>query len=626
MATVDQSYYPSAKVRLSIRFEEWGSNVFQGKVPPLPAKNAVGTKGNRIPLRVVEDPEAPDHTKRFLLVALNPSTPGVGTAQTKSADKLSHEIGGIIPKAAEWSQNGVRAADTLKLTIKWVDMPIDPRTIRSCAVAYFLGTVPPEAYAAGVRGAVPQLAGIPGAGENDGSAEPLNVIPDEYTDEHGNVRSNLRFEGWVDKWEMAWSDGEPVVMLECRDNTQLLIDYPQPPRLGISVDKPIDEAIVDYLANFPSMEGISVEYRPTGVRNDTVPPRLKKTLANTAHRPAMGPPAAQGGGGGGESSASIWDYITDVCGAVGHKVRIEGRLIIIQQLAALLDGRAQPRSDDPYRTREVDGASFPVRTLVYGRNIETLKVSREFSKKQPRNIEVRCYDPSQKNVLVAYFPRTPAEFIAQSGPGDGKADQKWVVFRVAGIRDKETLTNIARDIYNSIGRSELELEIATRNLASYGGGNADPDLLDMRVGDNFELLLDRGNDSTFGKLEGQLSAETLNAEFLKGIGYDAGFAAAYAKSYANANFQKAYRVRELSIKWDIDNGVEISLKGANYIEVRLDRPDNAKGQPTSNSGDSGNAGEERTTETTSFVAGNPGTPPGDYLDDVLKVTNPSGKK
>ena len=35
--------------------------------------------------------------------------------------------------------NGVRTADKLELVLRWRDFPFDPRTVRACAVDFYLG-------------------------------------------------------------------------------------------------------------------------------------------------------------------------------------------------------------------------------------------------------------------------------------------------------------------------------------------------------------------------------------------------------------------------------------------------------------------------------------------------------
>lgn len=567
-----QSYYPTAKVKLRIRFEEFGGRQLKDKAPKKTTPKLKGVRDDRAPLKVVPDPESPPGTTRFLLVpatsaAASKQTPGAPTDQQGSSDNLTHDVVGIIPRSATWQQNGIRTADTLSISLRWTDFPIDPRVIRACALKFYLGTVSEQEYAMGVQGLTRGDLGRRG----DASREPLNVVPDTYLDPSGRARTNLRFEGWVDKWRMTWGDDEPLVEFECTDNTRLLIKQPRPPRLSVGMEKPIDEAIAEYLSHFPQLNGLVVEYRPNGARSATIPPRLKTVLAGTSFVPQVGPPAT---GGGGTEPPNIWDYLTEVCGAVAHLVRLEGTTLVVQQLTNILGRGPVPRLDDPYQGRRLESGDYPVRAFVFGRNVQKMVVEREFAAHEPKNIEVRSYDPHRKTVVVARFPEKGDELVA-AGPGDGRADKEWSVrYAPNGVRDKVMLKRLAEQYYNTEGRQQLGVTISTKNMASLGAGNLDPDILDMRYGDPFEVLVDRKRAATSGmnKAEEQMTAQEGARQFLLAQGYTDAFATAYAKAYNDAGFQRLYRTRAISVTWSTDDGVGIEVAGTNYVSVRVDKP------------------------------------------------------
>src|SRR5260370_13438381 len=108
----DQTFLPSWKLKLHVRFEEFDSGVLKSKVPPVIAKNLKGIKQDRAPLDAVPDPDFPG---RFLLKAkvtratLDDSIKNA-LSSGSSDDGLSHNISGIIPKIFTWSLNGFRTA------------------------------------------------------------------------------------------------------------------------------------------------------------------------------------------------------------------------------------------------------------------------------------------------------------------------------------------------------------------------------------------------------------------------------------------------------------------------------------------------------------------------------------
>lgn len=606
----ESSYYPSAKVRLILRFDELARRVFNTPNTPIPKPTAflAGVKDKRAPLTVRQDPEAPPGVRRFVLdagpnrsflfsglpparqVSGGTATGGtvVGNSDTKklehlvvakSQDGLTHVLAGIVPKETNWAQNGIRTADTCSITLRYIDCPIDPRVIRSCAVEFFLGTVTPTEHRAGLAGQTREVNLYKGSS----FAEPMNLVPDTWTDLHGNVRTNRRFIGWVDKWAMDWtSDGEPLLRLDCRDNTQLLIDQEAPAKLIISGSRggkamPIDEAIVTYLSHFPQFAGLTVEYRPIGEQV----PDLTIALAKTAFRPNLGPPPSLAAGA--NSGLSVWDYLTDVCGALGLIIRVEDTTVVIQRGRSIYSDDSKPvkRYDDPFVPRKnvagCEGQQY--RRFLFGENLVDMKMDRSFVRNAPTNVVVRCYDPKTKRNLVAGFPtRVVGNGIQTSLPGDGGAEEKWLNQVVSGIADEKTLRVIAQTIYEMRGRSELTVRVKTRNLASLGGGNSDPDLLDLRAGDSFELLVRRPGDkalndeekSTLSRMDASLVAIESGAKFMKSLGFDDEFALAYAKVYADLGLQSVFRCRTVGINWNIDDGVTIEVEGINYIEVRAD--------------------------------------------------------
>jgi len=569
-AQIDGTYWPSFKVRLIVRFEEFGSTELQRTAPPKPTTVLKGTKDQRAPLVATPDTSVPG-TRRFTLApAGQQPPPGGPQGQVSSVDNLTHVIAGIIPKRVTWNQNGIRAADTATVKIKTIDCPLDPRTIRSMGVEVYGGTVKAADYAAGVAGQTRT-----GSTGQVNYREPLNVIPDSYQDDQGVTRSNLRFQGFVDDLADDWDDdGEPTLTLECCDNTRLLIDVEAPAGLVISPKKPIDEAIADYLSNFPNFSGLAVQYLPAS----TTPPQLGAALAGTAFQPQLGPPPSKGGAAA--EKLSVWDYLTDVTGAIGHIIRVDATTILIQQVQTLLSNQTARRVDDPFQGRTVDGVSFQYRRLIWGRNLGKMKIARKYAKSTPTNVECRCYSTRRKKTLVARFPDPKGaanKLVSTFRPGDATTDQKWTVFRIRGIEDEATLKMIAQNVYQSVGRNEITLDLKTKNLASFGAGNLDPDILDMRVGDTFELLVARETHfGTSGELEDRLLASA--SQLMQDLGFDDQLAAAYAKAYVDGGFQTTFRLRQMSVDWDGDEeGVSIDLHGANYVEIRVDQP--FKGSP-----------------------------------------------
>ncbi|GAC1476190.1 MAG: hypothetical protein PVSMB8_02790 [Vulcanimicrobiaceae bacterium] len=556
-------------MRLAVRFEEFGDQFLKLKAPTKSTKNLNGTKDDRgdLQLQVEQLPSGRIYTLRApgSVAIATPKKPGVpGPARSSlpqsSDDKRTFDID-VIPHDVQWAQNGIRAADTLHSVFRWVDFPLDPRLVRAIGVEMYLGTITAEEYAAHSRGLRAPMSA-------NNSTEGAFVLPDEWTDQDGRPRSNLRFRGWVDKIESDWSaQGIPIVRIECRDNTSLFIEQDASPKLCLDAKRPIDEAVALLLSHYPQFEGMTVEYLPAG---DT-PPSLDKVLSATAFRPNLGPQPAKGAG----SKLSIWDYLTDVVRAIGHSIRLEGLRVIIQRVRAFRASIGLGRADDPFEGRRLEdtGVVFVHRRMIWGRNLEGLKTARNFTKHVPGNIECRSYDPERKTMIVARFPEEADRNIYVI-PGNSAPDQKWVVYQLGdGIRDLAVLKQAAQDYYEALYRNEFSVTMSTKNLASFGAGNEDPDLLDLHAGDAIEVLVDRQHDAqdSVGVVEFNLASLERAKAFMSSRGYKPEFAEAYALAYTSAHFITVFRTKTVKVNWQVEEGVKFDIQAVNYVEIRGDK-------------------------------------------------------
>ncbi|MFA4974379.1 MAG: hypothetical protein WC683_17370 [bacterium] len=526
-----QEWYPRARVTLLVRFEEFAETI-SAKPPGLRQtlrKGGTDTKE----LEYVLDPDAPAGSRRYILLPK-----GGSKIAAASADKFTHQLWGIIPVSANFVRNGIDKADTLGVELPFLDAPFDPRCIRSCAIDYYLGTITAEEAAAEAGAAVPTM------------------IPDSTVDERGNVRSNRRLRGWVDTWEVNFSDsGTPMVKLECRDGRSVLIDQQSPPQLHVDPKLTLDKAVANYLSNFPQFAGVGVEWRGDGDA-----PKLSGILKNKGQ---------DKGSKTGSDKSSVMDYLTDVVGSAGCVLLMEENALIISKPRTVLKAGAT-RANDPHTGagRSINGMPLPNRTFVWGHNVRTMKFGRKLNAAAPVNIEVAAYLPGKKQTISVRFPGV----TTQAAPG-GAADKKIMVWRVQGITNKDDLKVIAQSVYEQSARQELSVEVTTTDMASFGGDNYDPDILDMLPGDSFDayLMREAQGHTTVGLYEDSTIQKTKIVQMLVEMGHDEAMSKAYADSYMAGGFQTTFRTRALKLDWSIDSGVSISLTGSNYVEVRLDK-------------------------------------------------------
>ena len=550
--TPESSYYPGARVAFVLRFDDPARKRFNRMPYGFPQSRS----SRRFPLQL-EMQSQPDGA--ILLVPkgapaaaskLRPSQLAVG------GDSLTQPVSGIIPLRASLSINGIRSASTLSLEIPFSDLPVEPRMVRGVAVDFYLGTVTASDFAAGLAGQTRVSA--------DGNTEPLNLIPTEYKDGLQRQRTNLRFSGWVDEWEVSWTEGPPIVRLQCRDNGSLLIDTETPPMLTIDPTLPLDKAFARYLAVFPQFAGISVQWLPQG----TDPPAYRPASQKASFRIPFGPPGMMGG------KMSVLDYLSDIAAHLGLVVRFDGTSarLIIQQPRTIYGKKFPKRADDAFE-RSVGGRAMPFRMFVYGRNIADFTMKRKYTVAGPTTIEVRSYSTKLKRYLVVRYP-FKKERLERGLPGTLLPDEKLSQYFFPGVEDPKTLRQIAQSIYEQLGRNEIELSLRTRDLGSFGGGALDPDVLDLRAGDTiqFEVTEDTqtGGLNFAAEAERMQASDSRAAEYMRKLGYTSEFAAAYGKARKNAILQPYFRVKRMDFSWDVEKGIDVSVTAVNYIELRGD--------------------------------------------------------
>lgn len=555
-----QSYYPGARVAFIIRLDDPHRKRFNRNKATLPASQTsskypevldiVNENGalRLVPKSVqgAQSARLPKNAKPFHL-----SVPNI------NEDPLTQVVSGVIPNSASLSLNGIRSASTLTLEIPFSALPIEPRMVRGVGVEFYLGTVTASDFQLGIQG---------GTRQTKNGSEPLNIIPENYTDAYGKVRSNLRFSGWVDEWEVLWGESQPMVRLLCRDNTAILIDTQAPALLALDPKIPLDQAFAKYLARFPQFAGLSVKYLPSSA----TAPVYKDVTAKAAFNPRFGAPQFMANGQG-----SVMDYFADVAGALGLVVRSDpsNATIIIQQPRSIYGDNFPVREDDSFGRVAPSGLNMPYRLFVYGRNVLDLSMKRKYTVAGPTTIEVRSYDPVKKRNLVVRYPYKE-ERLERGLPGSILPDEKIQQIFQRGITDLKTLHKVAQGIYEQLGRNEIELMIKTRNLGSFGGSALDPDLLDCQAGDTiqFEVTADTqsGHLNSINQVEVAQRQSGSAQAYVKSLGYSDAFAKAYAEVMRNALLLPYFRVKRLDFTWDIERGVDISVTAINYIGVRGD--------------------------------------------------------
>lgn len=581
-------YYPSSQLTLALRVIEeqeaadplkgnLASSVSFASIPsglnPSDAATQIAELNSE--LREVLADDAPLAAQQAKAKAIREKRDGIRAAQLigkgsrlraveGSSPDTRFSRSGITPMRISVERNGFRFADTATITINWKDVPFDPRIVRAAGVELVMGAVASADFAAGYEG-LKLPSGLPASGLN---TDPGQKLGGSYTN----------FVGWVDDWGLKHGDKADTVTLECRDYTALFLDTPMTPGDGIDLNKPFIEGIQEFIDQYPVVAGMPVIFGDVGEdpRADlpapgiNIPPQNKARKGKKAKRKRSG-----------SQKMSLWDHITDVTVAFGFVPIVRGY---------------QLRIIDP-RTRMGALDTPAPRRMIFGRNLESLDFDRKLGGNKVPVVEVRAFDPTIKRVRWARWPTSSGESSSGIGGKDNRpaksfanaptpsgavVDENVSIFTLdRSILGVGSLERLARQMFEQIGRQEIEGNFATKEISSWNL-NADrafpvkdADLLDLRSGDPVELLV-APRDPRFPEETPNSSsslaqlARRTREDYLVKQGFSQDTAQNFARLQEAAAFQTVFRANNVRIEMDHDTGMSLQVDFINYITVHQD--------------------------------------------------------
>jgi hypothetical protein len=306
-----------------------------------------------------------------------------------------------------------------------------------------------------------------------------------------------------------------------------------------------------------------------------------------------GPPPSQM-----ESKLTWWDAICQYTFLVGAVPYFVGKDLIIRPARSLYDLRNldpfDPVAQKPFLRSRIGTNGLPsgVRQLIYGHNVSELSYSRKLQgPDRPKVIEVVSLDTSAgirgyAKKISSLYPKDLAEQLAKlhatkESPSGQLAENEVLRIPIYGINGQEQLDEIARAIFETTARFEIEGSFETRDLASYTqeDGNDDPDMLRLAPGDPVEISVAAEQLGNRSVGDPPIVSDLTN---LNGLDFDDAVDQT-AQSVGDVNFARAivatsrglvvelestYRVSEVTVDWSKDTGAKVSGKFHNFIEAR----------------------------------------------------------
>jgi hypothetical protein len=496
-------------------------------------------------------------------------------------DNLSHILN-RVPKTASVELPGYRTAGTFALGFDFRELPIDPRLLRAIGIEIYQGAVNPEDFATGMV----QL-------EPDGTRRSiLNVY-----DAAGNPRDDLMtLAGVVDTWRMTHDDKGSYIQMEGRDLRGIFLDSPLDLKIFDSIDMKMDIAsvVAAILEKHPAGEQMTICTWPGEWVGGQLPSPADKEGLTRPRRKADGEGASVGSS---DSGVNYWDMITKLCLLIGAIPFFKGRNLHIRKARSIFSQREgkdlsrspfrSPNSQLPVHRLDDLGDEVSVRRMVYGRNIQSLTYERKFTGTKVPVIEVTSHNQSGSErgpgkLLQVQWPPKDKKLARLSGvsPSGEVAQTDILKINKPGIRDEKRLLEIARDLYEEIGRQEIGGAANTKSLSSLYGDNSDPDLLRLQPGDGVEFLVDVQTLNSRSPISAQFTdanrqsfaerVEAIKQDMLRKSGtVDENLVRVIvATSQSNIlDIEQFFRVANVKYSWQ-EGIVQVAFDFQNYVVVR----------------------------------------------------------
>ena len=541
--------------------------------------------------------KVPDARSVSDLAAPQPGT--LAPLFTDHGDGFSR-LNGLVPLSLSVELSSYRKGGKYSFKIPFRDFPIDPRLIKAGSARIFADTVSASAFAAGMAQSLPRSSSARMYFQRSSLLTPSD--------------SNLLISGPLDPPKLSLSGDDAMLEFEGRDNVATLSDAPIDPAVlsKVDVSKPIDNVVTQILSLHPlvtqrKIDPFVVTIQPSDWPNGVIRSPGTADGLTRVRKKASGEGAQVHPGADPTSSISFWDLIVQYCQLVAAVpwFQPDGSLLIRPALSLYdwqwAEQNYDPRVQSPFagnvpRTIKMatgGAAEINYRRMVFGRNIEELTFERKTSGVKARVVRVVSIDTDaqgrgyKQKLLVAEYPKGG---IGAQGKGDkakissvtpdgDKASTDVLRVAVHGIRDLAVLQEIAQGIFNEVMHQEISGHCQTKDLSSFGGSNADPDLLRLRVGEPVQILTDSSAfDANAPHVSELLTHERRAFEeevaaVKPFVGNDENFARAVVATARNLvpGLQNTFRTS--AVKFDFDFGgdepsVSVGFDFQNYVDAQ----------------------------------------------------------
>ena len=434
----------------------------------------------------------------------------------------------ITPLSTSVNINSYNLADTFSMTVRFEDLPFDPRLLRALRVSI----------------AITDLKRLRNLSHEELRADPEKVI----------------FIGFADTHSIRFDHSERVITFDGRDYTSFFIDQNYPNK-EIDLKRPVKSVIEDLIKQIPGAEKIRVDDQ-SGQAIKSVAKSLPSFNLLT------GKPTTDGQFHYVSQNRTYWDVIVSLAESAALIAYMDRDKLVLSTPRILYSA----------------GSKKKTLQFVYGLNLMELGFSRNLGRKKKFNLALRSFDVRTGAENTVYIPRD-AEKAWTAALGINKANAMVKSVNTTGVaiekaapffsfafanKTKEELIQLGQKIYEEFIRQQLEGEMVTREMRVNDSQGAEFDLTKIRVGtpvfidalqEDIQYILRAGAD-------GAKITDGQRSSYLSRKGYNETAADALIKaiSRGTGKLRPLFYTREAQIDMGQD-GFELRIGFVNYIQV-----------------------------------------------------------
>jgi hypothetical protein len=445
----------------------------------------------------------------------------------KQSAKLKQVYGlPILARRVSVNINDYTQADTFEAEIDFKNFPFDPRCIRACGVSVFMEDMG-------------ELFKTTNNGLNQ-------IVPSD---------ANKIFIGYADEESISFDDTKRTVRLEGRDQTCLFIDRKYL-KGTLPVENTLDVVLQQILDELPENQQAS-ELGKIKLDN-----RIEEPLPVLSS--FWGEKDKLSGQKNIKRDQTYWDVIQSLVGDAGLIAYIELDKLVLSTPRLLYDKKAAKR-------------------FIYGKNIGNLEFKRKLGRRRNFNLIVRSLNLETKEVIAARIPADATEEwstatgiantevkVPEIKPDGSPVDEKdakpatYIAFRVANVTNKDQLVKIGQEVYEEMGRQQIEGSFETNDMdlcVKENGKETQSSILSLRNGTPVSIDIDQGD------LEGisRIKSVSERVRFLRSRLYDPKIAEVFAETMGRV--ATPFYTKSVNYSMDAQSGFKCKVDFVNFIEI-----------------------------------------------------------